>query len=127
MKKHRALKVIGVILLVTAIFFLLGFVVMALWNWLMPTIFGMHTITYWQAFGLLILSKIIFGGFRGGRGRGHGRGCGSRPEWRERMAERWDTMSPETREKAREAMRGYWCGEPPIDKQPIEPKSDSAD
>ncbi len=116
MKKHRALKVIGVILLVTAIFFLLGFVVMALWNWLMPTIFGMHTITYWQAFGLLILSKIIFGGFRGGRGRG----CGSRREWRERMAERWDTMSPEARERAREAMRQHWRGEPHF-----EPKSDT--
>ena len=94
-----------------------GLVVMALWNWLMPAIFGMHTITYWQAFGLLVLSKIIFGGFRGGRGRG----CGSRREWRDRMTERWDTLSPEAREKAREAMRQHWCGEPPI-----EPKSDSA-
>ena len=37
--------------------------VMTLWNWLMPTIFGLITITYWQAGGLLLLSKIFFTGF----------------------------------------------------------------
>jgi hypothetical protein len=42
-----------------------GLVVMSLWNWLMPTLFGWHVISYWQALGLLILSKILFGGFRG--------------------------------------------------------------
>ena len=112
MKRHRALKMIGIGILAIAIFFVLGFVVMALWNWLMPAIFGLHTITYWQAYGLLILSKILFGGFRGGRGRGP---CGDRRDWGRRMAERWEQMTPEEREKAREAMRGRWCGEPPIE------------
>ena len=45
--------------------------VSALWNWLMPTIFGLRTITYWQALGLMVLSWILFRGFRGptiGRG-----------------------------------------------------------
>lgn len=110
MKKHRVLKGIGIAILVIVLFFVLGYVVMALWNWLMPPIFGLHAITYWQAYGLLILSKILFGGFRGGHGR-----CAKRSDWRDRMAERWDTMTPEARDKAREAMRQHWCGEPPIE------------
>jgi hypothetical protein len=39
--------------------------VFALWNWLMPSLFGLHTITYWQALGLMALSWILFRGFRG--------------------------------------------------------------
>ena len=114
MKRHRALKMIGIGILAIAIFFALGYVVMALWNWLMPAIFGLHTITYWQAYGLLILSKILFGGFRGGGGKGR---CGDRRDWARRMEERWEKMTPEEREKAREAMRGRWCGEPPAETQ----------
>ena len=41
---------------------LFGFVIMWLWNWLMPELFGLSIISYWQAVGLLILSKILFGG-----------------------------------------------------------------
>ena len=37
--------------------------VLLLWNWLMPPIFGLGTLTYFQALGLLILSKILFFGF----------------------------------------------------------------
>jgi hypothetical protein len=107
MKRHRGLKMIGIGILVIALFFLLGYVVMALWNWLMPPIFGLHTITYWQAYGLLILSKILFGGFRGGGN------CGGRKDWRGRMAERWENMTPEEREKAREAWRSRGCGPMP--------------
>jgi hypothetical protein len=43
---------------------------MVLWNWLMPTIFGLITITYWQAAGLLLLSKLLFSGFNFNK-RGH--------------------------------------------------------
>ena len=56
-----------------------AFIVMELWNWILPEAAGWHAITYWQALGLLILSKILFGfPFRGGRG------------WRHRMRERWE-------------------------------------
>lgn len=48
---------------------LFGFVIMWLWNWLMPEIFGLTTLTYWQAVGIFILFKIIFGGF--GNGKSH--------------------------------------------------------
>lgn len=43
--------------------FLFGWIVMLLWNWLMPEIFGLTTITYWQGWGLLVLSSILFKGF----------------------------------------------------------------
>ena len=84
-------------LLFVAVF---SFFVMQLWNWLMPAVFGWHAITYWQALGLLVLSKILFGGFRGGPQRHWG--------WRRRMMERWDQMTPEERDKFRQSMRG--CG-----------------
>ena len=79
-----------------------GFVVMSLWNWLMPDLFGWRSIGFWQAFGLLVLARILFGGVRGGPGR-HMR-------WRHRMRERWAQMTPEERERLREGLRG--CGWP---------------
>src|SRR5271166_2841120 len=93
----------GVQIACFAIVFLIvfTFAVQALWNWLMPALFGWHVITIWQAAGILILSKILFGGFRGG----------SRGGWRSRrrIIERWEKMTPEEREKFRQSMRGR-CG-----------------
>lgn len=54
----------------TGLVILFGFILMWLWNWLMPELFGLATITYWQALGLCFLSKILFGGFGGGGGKG---------------------------------------------------------
>ena len=80
-----------------------SFVFMSLWNWLTPALFGWRAITIWQALGLLVLSRFLFGGFRGRMG------CGAAP-WRRRMAERWEQMTPEEREKFRQGMRGR-CGQ----------------
>ena len=85
-----------------------GFVVMTLWNWLMPALFGWRLISFWQALGLLALSKILFG-FRGGPAR-HLR-------WRRRMMERWEQMTPEEREKFREGMRARCGGFEPSSKE----------
>jgi hypothetical protein len=61
--------------------FLGGFVVQWLWNWLLPDIFGLRAITLWEALGLLLLSRIMFGGF--GRGGGsHGPSRGRREWWK---------------------------------------------
>jgi hypothetical protein len=46
--------------------FLFGFIVMSLWNWLMPKIFGLPVLGYWEAWGVLILSCILFGRLGGG-------------------------------------------------------------
>lgn len=50
---------------------LFGFIIMWLWNAIMPDIFGLTEISYWQGVGLLLLSKILIGGFGGGNGSGH--------------------------------------------------------
>jgi hypothetical protein len=78
-----------------------GQVVMHLWNWLVPALFGWREITFWQALGLLVLCRILFGG-----SGGHGFN-GSR--WRRRKGERWERMTPEEREKLRQSM-GARCG-----------------
>jgi hypothetical protein len=52
--------IIGGVLLAGLLAFLLGFIVMHLWNWLMPVIFGLPEITYWQSWGLVLLSHILF-------------------------------------------------------------------
>jgi hypothetical protein len=97
----RVLRIITFVVIAAAVF---GFIIMHLWNWLMPGIFGLHTITYWQGLGLLILAKILFGGFHR-----HGGGGGRR--WKQHMEERWAGMTPEEREKFRAGMRGrHNCG-----------------
>jgi hypothetical protein len=105
MRRNRFLRVLKFLLFGLALATILGYVVMRLWNWLTPPLFGWHVITFWQALGILILSKILFGGFRGGFRGGPLRGR----YWRRRLMERWDQMTPEEREKFRETMRGR-CG-----------------
>jgi hypothetical protein len=75
---------------------LAGFVVMSLWNVLMPVIFHLGVITFWQALGLFVLAKILFGFGKGGHMRG------GAPWMRNRMEDRFGNMSPEEREKFRE-------------------------
>lgn len=65
----KGVKVLFFAIFIIGVFFLVGYILMQLWNWLMPELFGLTTITYWQAFGILILAKIIFG-FGGGNGPG---------------------------------------------------------
>lgn len=82
-----------------------GELVMHLWNWLAPTLFGWRQITFWQAFGLLALCRILFGshGFRTSQR------SNVRRRMEERMAERWEKMTPEEREKYRQSWRAR-CG-----------------
>jgi hypothetical protein len=65
-----------------------GEVVMQLWNWLLPPIFGWHQITFWQALGLLALCRILFGGFGGHGSRSKHMTPEERERWRQRMRER---------------------------------------
>ncbi|WP_339711462.1 hypothetical protein [uncultured Kriegella sp.] len=57
-----AFKILFAIVAVIIFALLLGYGIMWLWNWLMPGIFGLKTIDYWQAVGMLVLAKILFGG-----------------------------------------------------------------
>jgi hypothetical protein len=91
------LRIILIPIGIAALVLLLGFVIMSLWNGILPGLFGWHTITFWQGIGLLILSRILFGGFKGGH-RGH---------IHDGM-HRWH-MSPEEREKMREEWKNRGC------------------
>lgn len=46
--------------------FMFGYFVMLLWNWLMPSLFSLTTITFWQAVGIVVLARLVFGGFKHG-------------------------------------------------------------
>jgi hypothetical protein len=98
-----------VLLFVVLAVVVVGAVVMLLWNWLMPALFGWQAIDFFQAVGLLVLTRILLGGFRSG--------WGQRRHWRGRMMERWEQMSDEERERFRghfSAMRHqHGRGEPP--------------
>jgi len=71
----RGIRIVGMVLagvVGAAVFALVfGWLVMLLWNWLMPVVFHLGVIGYWQAFGIVILAKLIFGGIGGGRGGAH--------------------------------------------------------
>ncbi len=99
MRRKWLYRIPGILLIAVVAVAILSFVVQHLWNSLVPTIMGGCMITFWQAAGILLLSKILFGGFRG-RGGMH---------WRHRWAERWEKMSPEEREKFTQGM-GRRCG-----------------
>ena len=74
-----------------------GEVVMKLWNWLLPPLFGWRQITFWQGLGLLALCRILFGGLGM-----HGSG---RSNFRRRMRDRCEHVTPEERERFRQRMR----------------------
>jgi len=82
-----------------------GELVMQLWNWLLPPLFGWREITFWRALGLLALCRILFGGF--------GFHSSGRPGFRRRMEERCEHMTPEERERFRQRMRERFGFGPP--------------
>jgi hypothetical protein len=91
-KVLRVFRIVAFGLVAVAVF---GFLLMSLWNWLIPSLTGWHTLGFIQALGLLVLCRILFGGF-GGR-------------WRHGGGRRWSRLSPEERERVRAEFRGR-CG-----------------
>ena len=92
------------ILAIVAFIALGGEVVRLLWNWLLPPIFGLREVTFWQALGILALCRILFGGF-GCHGNQGSHFRGRMGGWREKM-------TPEERERFRQGMRER-CGSGP--------------
>lgn len=88
-------------LLFIPLVFLGGLVVMLLWNAILPALLHVSVIEYWQALGLLVLARILFGGHH------H---CG--PPF---ARHRWEKLSPEERENMRSHWRSRcgWNAEPP--------------
>ncbi|RZS72174.1 hypothetical protein [Pseudobacter ginsenosidimutans] len=106
-RKSKVGKVIGILLCVVLFAALFTFIVMSLWNAILPAVIGVKAITFWQALGILILSKILFGGFGGGH-KWKERG-GQR--WKERMMSKWGNMTEEEKEQFKNSWEAR-CGRP---------------
>lgn len=89
---RRILFILGGIVVAFALAFLFGFFVMLLWNWIMPDIFGLPTISYWQGWGLVLLAHILF---KIGGGPNHGRHHVGDREWKERFRSRFCRPEPD--------------------------------
>jgi Ca2+/H+ antiporter, TMEM165/GDT1 family len=99
----RPQKLLMIIPIGLAALTLFGFIVMGLWNAILPAVLHVGAISFWQALGILLLSKILFGGFHGGfKG-------GRRHQWKERMNEKWTNMSAEEKEKFQQEWKNR-CG-----------------
>ena len=94
MSRRRGRKLLVLVPVAILAIALFGYIVMSLWNGLIPELFGGKAITFWQALGMLMLSRILVGGF-------------SRP----RVVHKWEQLTPEEREKFRGAMERRGCGE----------------
>jgi hypothetical protein len=102
---HIVARIVGMTILglvgAVIIAFLFGYFVMLLWNWLLPPLFHAGTINYWQAIGIVILAKILFGGTGVGHShRGH-------RDWK-REARRWDCWESG---HGRHGWKGPWSRE----------------
>lgn len=104
MKKHGIKRGVMFFLLFIVAVPLFGLLVMSLWNAILPEVIGVRSISFWQALGILLLSKILFGGFGSGR---HNRHRG-REKWIE-MKQKFAGMSAEEREKFKDEWKNR-CG-----------------
>lgn len=103
MKKFWFGRMIMFFFIFIAAILLFSTAVMLLWNAILPAVVGVKAITFYQALGILVLSKILFGLGRGGGW--HGR----RHAWKNKWQQKWQNMTPEEREKFRNEWRNR-CG-----------------
>ena len=103
MKKYWVSKGIMFFLFFVAAVLLFGFVVMGIWNAILPAVLGVKVISFTQALGILLLSKILFGGFRGGWHRNHRQG-----NWME-MQQKFGSMTSEEKERFKSEWKNR-CG-----------------
>jgi hypothetical protein len=100
MNSHRIVKSVEIAIVLLII--VAGFVpaVLYLWNWLVPSIFGLRSINFWEALGLLGLSWLLFGGFRG---------CGTLGSRRDDRS-RGERLTPEQRALLRQGLHKRCTG-----------------
>ena len=108
--KRGAIFLKCVIAMVLAIFFF-AWITFLLWNWLVPVLFNGPIISYWQALGLLTLTKILFFGI-GGRRYSYGGSGMQQRFWKHRFYEKMSSLTPEEREAFKKKMREKWCTSP---------------
>lgn len=93
-RRFTPMKVLSIILVFIAIAAALSAVVMLLWNAILPDVAGVKPLTFWQALGLLVLAKILFGGVGKVFGRKH---SSKKKQWRNK----WMNMNQEERREAK--------------------------
>ncbi|MFI5156807.1 MAG: hypothetical protein ACHQEM_11500 [Chitinophagales bacterium] len=107
-RRFSAGRIFMFVLLGLAAGALFTYVVMLLWNQVLAQVVHVGLINFWQALGLLVLSKILFGGPRGAH-------WGRHRYWGNKMRQKWMAMSPEEREKFKQEWKnrcgGYYWGE----------------
>lgn len=102
MRKRPGLGAVKFVVLGLLFITFIGFATMTLWNWLVPTLFSGPVISFWQALGLLLLGKLIFGWHNHGGGPW---AMKARQRWRQRMMEHMENMTPEEKEQMRNRFR----------------------
>ena len=110
----KIFKVVAMVILAIIVFLLANYLLMRLWNWLMPDLFGVGTVTYWQALGIFIIAKLLFG--FGGGGGGKSKGGSSHKKktkssnkctpWR-RDFDEWKHYDQFWKEEGEEAFKAY--------------------
>ena len=96
-KKFKPLKILFFVCIFIAFVTAISWLVMFLWNAILPDVVGVKPLTFWQAAGLLLLAKILFGGF--GKGRGH---------WKNSKKKGWKNKWMNMNEEERQAAKTRW-------------------
>lgn len=102
-------KAVMILVFCTAFVMLFSFIVMSIWNAILPDVLGVKTISFWQALGILVLSKILFSGFGGF----HHKKEQFRNRFRQKMMDKWEHMTPEEKQKFKDEWKnrcGGWGG-----------------
>jgi hypothetical protein len=105
-----------------AMVIVLGLVTQFLWNFIMPEIFGLPLITFWQGIAMFALAKLIFG-FGGSGGRGKWGGYRNH-QWKREWAEKYSKLSPEDRERFKQKLKDKWCSWEENPAKPAEAQKD---
>ena len=104
---NRGMRFLAWVALGILVVFLFGLITMSLWNWLVPVLFNGPVISFWQAMGLLLLSKILFWGFGGKRHWRHNQN--TEAHWKDKFYGKFSSMTPEERAALKEKMKEKWC------------------
>jgi hypothetical protein len=109
--------VFGVLMVV-----LLGLLTQFLWNFIMPDIFGLPVINFWQGLAMFVLAKLIFGFGGGGRGKWGGHRA---HQWKRQWVEKYSKLSPEERERFKQKFKDKWCSWEERSTQSEQPSTES--
>lgn len=105
-RAERFIMFLPLMIMGAALFtFIGGEIVMRLWNWLLPSMFGFPALTFWKALGMLVLCRLLFGGL-GMAGRG---GPRSRRAMRQGLAH---GLSSDEKERFKQRVREHWGAAP---------------